>query len=682
MFRVDPSRLWSSAVTFIGGMSAMLISFCLDLPRPWWVLMVAYVTTQPLGGTMRPKMTYRLIGVLAGAVAAVLLVPHLVNSPAALTLALAAWIGACLYFAALVRTPRAFGFMMAAYTAAIIGFVYVDQAGDLFRIALDRVEEMALAIVCTIVAHSVLRPWSPVASVRGRIGGFLADGRLWFAEAFQGVHGFRHDEDRRRFAADLAELSIIEVHLPADSLTATASRRLIGALQDEMSVLLPLASAVEDRIGALGGRAALPDGVAALVEQTVLWLKDADPEAGRQLRARCLALAHTLDMGLDAAADWNALLAGSLCQKLAEFIDAHANSCELAAQLKDSPPTASPRVRRLLAREARRPLHWHHPMALLSGAAGAAAIIVYCTVWIVTGWPEGSATAAFAAMVACSFSAQDDPAPGIVKYLGFTIAAYPLAALYLFVILPVVDGAIPLAIALVPPLLFMGYVQADPKTAPYALAMLAAFIVAMGFLQRFTADYARFFNVAFAQMGGVIATIVTARLFRSVGADWSVRRILRQGWREIAVLAAGGRAADEVAWSHRMHDRVGLIAGRVALLAPGERFGQVDPLSDLRVGRNVIRLRRAHTAAPAPAAGPIGALLSQIAAFYAARGRRGRPLQPPPALLDRIDEALSALHAAPASETRRHGVLALAGLRRNLFPEAVAYRGAAQQVTL
>jgi hypothetical protein len=131
-----------------------------------------------------------------------------------------------------------------------------------------------------------------------------------------------------------------------------------------------------------------------------------------------------------------------------------------------------------------------------------------------------------------------------------------------------------------------------------------------------------------------------------------------------------------------MHDRVGLIAGRVALLAPGERFGRVDPLKDLRVGRNVVRLRRAHTAAPAPAAGPIEALLSQIAAFYAARGRRGRPLEPPPALLTGIDEALSALHAAPAGETRRHGFLALAGLRRNLFPEAAAYQRAAQRAAI
>src|SRR5262249_837236 len=259
----------------------------------------AYVTTQPLGGTMRPKMTYRLIGVFAGAAAAVLLVPHLVNTPAALTLALSALIGACLYFAALVRTPRNFGFMMAGYTAAIIGFVYVDQPGDIFRIAFDRVEEMTLAIVCTIVAHMVLRPWSPSATVRERIGAFLADGRLQFADALQGSRR-RHDENRRRFAADLTELSVLAVHLPAESL-GPASRRLIGALQDEMSALLPLASAVEDRMDALGGRAGLPGEVAALVEQVVAWLRDAEahPEAARELRAGCLVLAQSLEAAAD-----------------------------------------------------------------------------------------------------------------------------------------------------------------------------------------------------------------------------------------------------------------------------------------------------------------------------------------------------------------------------------------------
>jgi hypothetical protein len=114
----------------------------------------------------------------------------------------------------------------------------------------------------------------------------------------------------------------------------------------------------------------------------------------------------------------------------------------------------------------------------------------------------------------------------------------------------------------------------------------------------------------------------------------------------------------------------------VAMLAPGEPFREADPLRDLRVGRNVIRLRRAQINAPETAAGPIQNLLVQLAAFYAARGSRGGALKPPSALLSQIDEALAGLHAAPPGDSRWHGFLALAGLRRNLFPEAAAYREA------
>jgi len=666
-----PLRLWSSAVTFVAAMTAMYISMRLHLPRPWWVLMAVYVTTQPLAGALRPKMTYRLMGIVAGAAAAVALVPRLVNSPPALCLALAAWIGLCLYLAIQERTPRTFGFMLAAYTAAIVGFPYLDQPGDIFQIALDRVEEMSLGVICATVAHTVLAPWDPTAALRRRIEGFLADGRLWFAEAFRGEHGFEADHDRRRFAADIAELSIIAVHLPPEAVNAAASRRLVGALQDQLAVLTPLASAVQDRLQALRDEDALTPHIAELVEDVIAWLESPDiPEgSARTLRARCRAAAPALDAG----GGWSDLLTASLCQRLAEFVDAYANSFELGRHLADPARSPSRRVRHLLAREARRPLHRQHSTALLSAAGAAAALLTYCAVWIASGWPEGAATAAFAAIISCSFNSQDDPAPGIVKYLGFTVAALPLAALYLFVILPAVDGFTALAAALAPALLFMGYLQSNPARAPYALPMLACFIVAMGFLDRFTVDYARFFNVAFAQMGGVLVTIGAARLFRSVGADWSMRRILRQGWRELATLARSARSTDEIAWSHRMHDRVGLVASRSALLVQAGGDDEADALRDLRIGRNIIRLRRAQAVATPAAASALADLLSQTARFYDHRAARARALAPPSGLLAMIDEAIDALVSVPASETRRHGFLALAGLRRNLFPTAPAY---------
>lgn len=653
-------------------MGAMYVSMRLDLPRPWWVLMTVYVTTQPLAGVMRPKMTYRLAGVIAGAAAAVFFVPRFVDAPVALSLALAIWIGVCLYLATADRTPRAFLYMLAAYTAAIVGFPYLDQPADIFRIALDRVEEMSLGIVFATVAHTVLLPWAPSSAIGARASAFLGDARAWFADAFRGLHGFREHRERRRFAADLTELSIIAVHLPPEGLKGAVTRRLVGALQDQMSILLPLASAAEDRLDALRQRGAIRPEIAALVEDIIVWLGKPEPPDARaaELRSRCRMLSPELGQGVG----WDALLSASLCQRLSDFLEAYADCRLLSGGLDGGDVHSSGRMARLLRRQRPRPLHRHDAVAVLAGLGGAAAILCYCAIWILTGWPEGAATAAFAAMISCSFASQDDPAPGIVKYLGFSILAAPVAILYLFGILPAVDGFPALALTLAPALLVMGYVQADPASAAHALPMLACFIVGMGFLQRYTGDYARFFNVFFAQIGGVIVTIGVARLFRSVGADFSTRRILRQGWKEIAALAISSRSTDEIAWSHRMHDRLGLIAARMALAAPDDELRQADALKDLRVGRNVIHLRRVQSAAAGPGlAAKIQRLADQIGTFYADRACHGGSVKPPARLLELIDETIAHFGEAAAGETRRRGFLALTGIRRNLFPEAAAY---------
>jgi multidrug resistance efflux pump len=50
--------------------------------------------------------------------------------------------------------------MLAGYTAALIGFPAVDAPGTVFDVALARVEEITLGIVCATVIHSVVLPQS------------------------------------------------------------------------------------------------------------------------------------------------------------------------------------------------------------------------------------------------------------------------------------------------------------------------------------------------------------------------------------------------------------------------------------------------------------------------------------------------------------------------------------------
>src|SRR6185312_11610484 len=127
--------------SFVAAMLALYIAFSIGLPRPYWAMLTVYITVQPLSGALRSKAVYRVLGTILGGVAAVVLVPNLVNSPAVLSVALASWVGFCLYISLLDRTPRSYMFLLAGYTAAIIGFPSVDAPQTIFDTALNRVEE-------------------------------------------------------------------------------------------------------------------------------------------------------------------------------------------------------------------------------------------------------------------------------------------------------------------------------------------------------------------------------------------------------------------------------------------------------------------------------------------------------------------------------------------------------------
>jgi uncharacterized membrane protein YccC len=136
---------------------ALLIGFWLDLPRPYWAVLTIYIVSQPLTGSVRSKALFRVVGTFLGAAFAVLVVPPLVDAPVLLILAMAAWVGLCLTISLLDRTPRAYVVMLAGYTATLVAFPTVDHPDQIFDIAVSRVEEITLGILCATLTHSLIR---------------------------------------------------------------------------------------------------------------------------------------------------------------------------------------------------------------------------------------------------------------------------------------------------------------------------------------------------------------------------------------------------------------------------------------------------------------------------------------------------------------------------------------------
>jgi len=588
-----------------------------------------------------------------------------------MSLVMACWTGLCLYLSLLDRTPRAYVFMLAGYTAAIIGFPSVNAPDQIFDTALSRVEEISLGIFCATLVHTLIFPRDVGQALAGRIGLVLRDSQTWIGDALTGRRGPAEHEERRRIATDITELHVTSSHLPFDTTNLPLRIDTVRVLENRLAYTLPLITAIEDRLAQLEKPSR---SLTRLLADVVAWAEAEDAiehqyAVAARLSARCRALAPVVG---DGEADWEALLTTSILVRLEELIQTFQDSRDLAGVIHAPQGKIPARVTALLRAPPRRPLHLDHGMAALSGLALMVAVLACCALWIFTAWPEGATAAMFAAIMSSFFAAQDDPAPAMVAFLIMSIITTPIAALYLFAILPAVDGFPMLMLTLAPVLLFLSYMQASPKSALAGIALILGFVGSLNLQATFSAGFPEFLNNTLALDAGIAIALATTRLMRSVGAGWAARRILRRGWREVAALALRPGRVDADVWTSAMLDRLGLVSARVALSAPADAVDAHESLVDMRVGLNVLDL---HAAAGVVEDGPARSIRGVLSAVAQAFEHRfsGKPIESETSLLHAIDRAIGELAAMPIRRAPLRGFTALIGLRRNLYPDAAPY---------
>jgi len=662
MVPFDRRAMLFSLNSFAAAMLALYIGFALGLPRPYWAMTTAYIVSQPLSGAVRSKAAYRVMGTLLGAAAAVAMVPSLVNSPVLLSLALALWVGGCLTISLLDRTPRSYLLMLAGYTAAIIGFPSVGQPDAIFDVAVSRVIEIMLGILCATTVHSLVFPNPVGEALASRLRLWVADADRWSLDILRDRDLVQAARDRRHLAAAAAEIQQLATHLPFDTSRLRETTMAVRALHARMLLLIPLLSGVSDRMTAL---ADVSDPQAReVLDAAANWVEaGARPGEAATLAAQIEAVAAARQ-----ARDWTGLLVESLLLRVCDLVTALADAHALLDHLRRPDAAIDPRADAAMADVGRRRMHTDLPMALLSGAAACVAILVSCALWIGAGWGDGATAAVMTAVFCCFFAAMDDPVPAIVNFGVFSLAALPLAALYMFAVLPAIDGFPMLAAALAPPLLILGTFIPDPRRAGSALAVIIGFCNALALQETFSADFASFLNVNLGQFVGLFSAIFVTATLRSMGVDASVRRLLGQTRRAIARLARDRAAPDPADFAARIVDRLGLLTPK---LAGAATIGGADiadeALSDLRVGMNVVALQDLRASLSGEALAAVERLLSRLGEHFASGAGVNEGV-----LLAPLDEALSRLTAPPAVTPAR-GLAALVGLRRNLFPGAPAF---------
>ena len=666
-------RDWAFALKILGAaVLALFIALWIDLPRPYWAISTIFITIQPLAGATRSKAIYRVYGTLLGAIVAVILVPNLINAPEVLTFAIALWVGACLYVSLLDRTPRSYVLMLGGYTAAFIGFPAVADPGAIFDTAVARAEEITLGILCATLFASIVLPQSVAPLIAARLEQWFRDARAWTAAVLSRSPTGNSRGKRLRLACGAIGFDALATPLRYDMSGAERSAGAMATLRQHMLMFLPVVASIDDRIELLERIGALPDKVRRVLDDMAAWLASGTTDSLPAQRLR-QAVAG-IDPVLARAPAWIDLVVASLAARLEDFIDLRQDARGLQRHIVDGTPVRETLAFRYAA-EARRIRHHDHGLALLSALAAFLSIVLASAIWIATAWPDGMSAPMLAAVGASFFATQDDPAPQIVDLANAAIIGAIGAGVYLFAILPMATSFEMLVLALAPGVLLCGLAMTQPRTALIGLGTGVVGFTLLAIQDQYTGDFAPFVNSSIAAIVGVWIAAIVTRLVRSVGGAWSARRLWRINRRSLAAAAAGHGAQDGLELAALMLDRVGLIAPRLAALPPDDAEWTAELVTEVRIGIDLVELRRVRRRLTGAAASDIDWLLAAVGHHF-----RSDAAHPPAALLAPIDACLDAVAAGEQEPERRQALLGLTDLRRGLFPNAPPYQASGSAI--
>ncbi|WP_439374916.1 FUSC family protein [Bradyrhizobium sp. DASA03120] len=674
-FLVRHADLIFALKTFAASMLALVIALAMDLPRPYWAMATVYITSQPLAGATSSKAFFRVMGTLVGAVMTVALVPNLIDAPELLCLAIALWVGLCLYLSLLDGTPRSYVFMLAGYTVALIGFPAVSEPGAIFDTAVARLEEISLGIICASLVSTIVFPRSVAPAVAHRVDSWLADARRLSQVVLlrQGTAETRRGK-RLKLATDIVEIDTLSTHLAYDRLTDRNAVTGLGEIRLRMLTLLPVIASIEDRLAALGEEAlGRQPELKRLLEDLAQWV--VSDVGARQPAERIRAAIAEQQAVLDDSADWERIITTSLLLRLRELVDLSRDCRELTEAIADNRNVSTLELAFHSEAGAAPVRHRDRGLALWSAAGAAAAILICCAFWIGTGWPDG-ASAPMMAAVACSFfAAQDEPARFIRSFGLWSLVAIVVVAIYLFALVPAISHLEVLVLALAPTFLLYGFLISRPATAGAGMALAANTATLLAIQSTYNADFAAYANSAVAFFVGVLIAEIVTRIARGVGAEWIANRLVLSNWKTLAVAAERRGGRDRAEFAGLMLHRLGLLVQRIAFLSESDRR-DADSLVQLRIGINIIDLRRARYGLAASTIAVIDDMLDQLAMACRSYAGNGMPAQ----LLTSVDRALVQAVKDPNDSAREDALIGLVGIRRGLFPDAPAYRPRAESV--
>ena len=453
------------AKAMLAAFSALWLAFRLGLDSPSTALATTVILALPSSGMVLEKAFYRFLGTLVGCSASLLLVALFPQSPPMLFIGVALWVALCTGGAAMHRNQQSYSFVLAGYTACMIVIPAIDAPAHVFALAVTRVTEVGLGIICSAVVHDVIFPrrhsHAVMRTVQTRYAGFIVfcqqvlEQRLSPAQA---------ELNHLKFAADIAALESGRAAAFFEADHARSHTRQLHAFNAAFMTVLTTFYTLHRlihrlRVNATGPVLALVEPMHAHLAQSMKL--DLTPACIARIRNELTgdivtARAQMTDdslVGRPQQIDFDTAieLLQRFVRDLEEFSALYHGLGKKTRRQVSDPGTYTPKT--------------PPAIVLASGFRAGATLLITAAAWYWLAWPF-MANAILMATIFCALASSSPRPTALVQQVltGFLLAA-PLAFVTEFVLMTRANDFAPMVLVALPLLALGSYLSTGPKWA-------------------------------------------------------------------------------------------------------------------------------------------------------------------------------------------------------------------------
>ncbi|CAI3116123.1 p-hydroxybenzoic acid efflux pump subunit AaeB [Acinetobacter calcoaceticus] len=565
-FRPSRLDLIFAIKTFIAGMLALFVSFELDLINPMWSIGTVLIIANPYSGMVSSKCVYRVVGTIGGAVIALTLTPHLINTPWLFTVVLSLWVGFALYVSLLDRTPRSYAFMLAGYSTAMIVFnaiTYIDQY-NIFDIALARVIEISIGVISSAVVSATILPMHIGSAIKQRVIKTLKDTENLFANLLNTDSQQNNTQLLAAITRDTTDIHALAVHLSYEKGELHGMTKPLQEMLHQISMVVANLVALSERIKQLQELRFIEthsEKLQQLSAHVVQFLEQKDLIVDENILQLPDEFESDFASLMESASTHQQVLVAAMKMDVRHFI-----SNVLAVKVlwqriqqgnKEIPDNITPMTTKYPS------LHRDHGVAIRGGISAVLITFIVTGVWIISGWKAGFMMAQMGAVTACILTALDNPVPVLRIFIWGSIASAVLVFVYAFGIFPHVTTFWELGLVLLPMFLFAVSMMANQMLMPVGMVLGINTMMGLNLHNAYSMDAVSYLDGSFAMILGVLVSLVVIDVVRAMSPDTSASRILALHYRAMRQAIYLPYGLDFKVHLRSMLDRIGILNSKM-----------------------------------------------------------------------------------------------------------------------